>query len=630
MTLVIHVAAEVRNASTTKGALSVVDVGKCKHEDRCHLRDVPFTKRRHSEALEADLPYAERLVNFYSAPVSGLRRAPANCSKPSADLSEASEAFDVIPGPGGQVLFPEHFDEQIHDILEPGDTRLASATSLPQENSLSYPETMNYWQTPEGDFAFVAGYERPASGHENVSDNFPFVLNDRLSPTSELLSPTEGMTSSSGSWGGSEIWDSVQQFFDTMYFVLPVLSYQRLLSRLITEPIWTSNPDFRTLLLSIRMLNTASEFRMGLKQSTPLFDLIHQVERSRLCYEFAEPPTLDAAVVSLFLFTAYNVLEKHTRAFMYLDEAFSLLDAVELVGEEEERRKRQIEQVLFNTEAASLAIYGGKRMKRRARRPLMILDERPTVSDKTEHNAEIDRVATDLLRRLTQIHLADDADALQMTDIESEADIRALFGAVFQRHRYSRIQAADVVITRQWQLSSKLAGSLRNGMSGPKLNETQVEQLGMAAMAWICLLEEGELRIVGLGKLSALVQNIFTLVGHGKCRYVLGGLVGAVLKEDYERNFAHALVHVSMSLAPTGPSPIPPLWDNENGDRDSRVCATVPAEDGDSQSAKILHAFTTTGESSTREEIPPTIGLMEEEQLEDLNPGNIDWLLDLS
>ncbi|KIW95329.1 uncharacterized protein Z519_03913 [Cladophialophora bantiana CBS 173.52] len=383
-----------------------------------------------------------------------------------------------------------------------------------------------------------------------MSDSDIILLNDNLCSVADVVFQGDDLPRS------DEIWKAVDEFFDTMYVVFPVLSYTNLASRLILEPAWRAVPEFCTLLYSIRMVNAASQFRMAPGDKAHLSELITQVERSRLSYDFADPATLDSVVVSLFLFTAYNVLEKHNRAFLYLDEAVSLVEVVEPVDEEDRHRKLQIEQVLFNTEAATFAIYANKSRRRRARRPLKIVDGPPMGPQSVKPTDESDRVAMHLLGRLTEIHMAEDAGAFEEIVVESEADMATLFGAVFKRHRYSRIQAADVVITRQWQLSTKLVADLRHGHGiSPRLQQS-VELLGLAAMSWICLLGEGELRIVGLGKLSGLAQNIYLLAGGGRCQYILGGLTGAVIKEDHEKIFAPRLAEAVMPLISTVPLPM--------------------------------------------------------------------------
>lgn len=174
-----------------------------------------------------------------------------------------------------------------------------------------------------------------------------------------------------------DIWRSVNRFFDAAWFIFPLISYETIQSRLTSQNTWSADPQFRTLLLAIRLANATIEYRMTSANSTILIDLIREVERSRLDFDFAEPPTLDDVLASTVLFVAFNVLEKHGRAFLYLDEAFSLSEGVEAIGEHERLRQQVIQQILYNTEAASAAIYAPATRLRKAKKPTKLLDLLP-------------------------------------------------------------------------------------------------------------------------------------------------------------------------------------------------------------------------------------------------------------
>ena len=278
------------------------------------------------------------------------------------------------------------------------------------------------------------------------------------------------------------------------------------------------------------------------------------METSRLSHDFADPATLDAVVCSLFLFTAYNVLEKHGRAFLYLEEASSLLDAVLPANEKEALWKLRAQQVLFNTEAATNEIYGSRSRQRRGHRPSLRVNATPCAEDAMYNGFESVKVVPRLLKQLTEINMAEDADALERINVESEADADISFGDVLRQQRYFRIQAADVVITRQWQLSSKLLVNRGRGPATRQQSQQSIEQLGIVAMSWACLLGKGELRIVGLGKMTGLARNLSALLGPSKCRPVLLGLAGAVSREDFGKKFISSLAEVvtpMMSSIPT-------------------------------------------------------------------------------
>jgi hypothetical protein len=346
-----------------------------------------------------------------------------------------------------------------------------------------------------------------------------------------------------------DIRAGIQQFFEKSWVVFPVLSYDSLCRRLSLETSWDSDAPLRTLLLSILVANLSCEFRIASQNGPSLLAAVRDVERSRLDYDFAEPPSLDDVVVSLFLFVAYNVLEKHTRAYLYLDEAFSLLGAAGATSDLERRRKRLIEQVLFNTETASVAIYTLLGRQRRSQRPKELLRSIPTSSSQDGQITEYDRLALQLLTRLTEIHAADDTAALE-DDLSGSQDLRALWSVSLQQRQYWRIQAADVSVSHQWRLSTKLANKLKSRALTQKTATAKAEILGVAAMAWICSLKDGELRIVGLGKIFGILQAIRYIAGNNGCDDVTNGLVGALMREDHEKNFAAGVANIVMPLVP--------------------------------------------------------------------------------
>ncbi|VUC23415.1 unnamed protein product [Clonostachys rosea] len=394
---------------------------------------------------------------------------------------------------------------------------------------------------------------------------------DRVELSSNQIYPLESTPcDDTGTYQRDEIWESIDEFFDTAYLIFPIVSYVELTSRLVMQPSWVTVPDLRTLLYSIRLVNSAARYRMDHQNGDELLRRIVEVESSRQAYDFADPATLDAVFCSLALFTANSVLGKHGRAFLYLNEAQILFDDVEPSGCDEEQRKSRIEQVLHNTESATLAIYGRKQKKLQARK-------RPTCSDTVPARVggvglgdRLSAVATQLLQCLTRIHLARDADDISKVNLGSDAILSSL-----GQHPFSRIQSADVMITRQWQLSCKLLTSSEEGNGCKEPPKSMMESLGVVAMSWICVLREGELRIVGLGKLAELAVNIFKLPG-GSHQDSLRGLTGAVMKEDHEGWFALPLADVILSAAYN----VPPLMETQK-DQEIRcsMLARLAAQD---------------------------------------------------
>jgi hypothetical protein len=369
---------------------------------------------------------------------------------------------------------------------------------------------------------------------------------------------------------GADIWESIDEFFDTTYLIFPIVSYVDLASRLVMEPSWETVPDLRTLLYSIRLVNSAARYRMDHQDGDELLGRIAEVESSRQAYDFADPATFDAVFCSLALFTANSVLAKHGRAFLYLNEAQILFDDVKPSGYDEQQRKLRIEQVLYNTESATLAIYGSKENKLPARKRPTCPDTVPARAGGADTGERLGGVANQLLQCLTRIHLARNADDINKVSLGSDAVLSSL-----GQHRYSRIQSVDVMVTRQWQLSCKLVASYAEGAGYERPSTSMMESLGVTAMSWICVLKQGELRIVGLGKLAELAINIFRLPGAGH-QDSLRGLTGAVMKEDYEGRFALPLADLVLSVA----YDVPPVMETQQ-DRELRysVMAHSAAQD---------------------------------------------------
>lgn len=359
-----------------------------------------------------------------------------------------------------------------------------------------------------------------------------------------------------------DVWATVHEFFDTMYLVLPIISYVEVVSSLIMEPNWATSPHLRTLIYALRLGIAAANYRLNSYNELEVQSLVFEVEASRCTYGFADPPTLDAVVCSLILFAACNVLRTQNRAFLYLSEASFLLQAFVPTSEIEEQRRLRLEKVLFNTESATFPIYATRGFKRRARRPSPKWESYPPQQNVLGNNVMSDKLAAHLLRRLTQVHLAEDAKQLNDINIDSEASLKTQFGSeIFNQHRYARIQSTDVVVTRQWRLSCQLVASRG---SSPKTREaagSDVESLGTVAMSWLCLLEAGDLRIVGLGKLVGLAFNIYMLGGRTRFRDHLHALVSLVMGEDHEGEFSLALADLTLPMYCT----IPPQIDPQDG-----------------------------------------------------------------
>jgi hypothetical protein len=381
----------------------------------------------------------------------------------------------------------------------------------------------------------------------------------------------------------------VSEFFAQCWLTYPVLHWETVMEKIQSE-VYLSDPDFRILLVSIRLLNEAGKLRASPGHgSSTLSSLSKDIEdmRSSDDYDFANVPSIDTVVVSLFLFTAYSVCNKHNRAFCYLSEAIGLLDMIsEPSTPTETIRLQRLEHVLFVTESASVSIYGSERKRKLARRPSGITTPEHTLmwykngnsSAEVQNwiqNAErmkADEEAVKLLLLMTRLHLAN--EVTEVANVSVDNMMMANIAQSFHNPSHNRslplsTQTADVAITRQWKLASQWWRVLSMGNNLPSSTDSlqvTIQILGMSTLQWSKTLEPGQLRIVGLGKVVALADNILnisTKLGNiESCTNILGDLINIVLAMDYERYFAPQLSIIEFCMAHV-PRPITPDDDFE-------------------------------------------------------------------
>lgn len=272
----------------------------------------------------------------------------------------------------------------------------------------------------------------------------------------------------------------------------------------IQNEVYLSDPDFCVLLISIRMLNEACKLRASPDRgSSTLSFLTKDVEdmrRSSDDYDFSNFPSIDAVVVSIFLFTAYNVCGKHNRAFCYLTEAIGLMDMIlEPSAPTEIIRLQRLEYVLFVTESASVSIYGSGRNRKLARRPSSITTPEHTLMWYNGGNGaeaqnwirdaermKADEEAVKLLLLMTRLHLANKLTEVANVSVDNmmAANIAKSFDNPSNHQPLTfSTQTADVAITRQWKLASQWWRVLSAGNTLPSSTDSlqlTIQILGMS------------------------------------------------------------------------------------------------------------------------------------------------------
>ncbi|EXJ76590.1 uncharacterized protein A1O5_01098 [Cladophialophora psammophila CBS 110553] len=415
-----------------------------------------------------------------------------------------------------------------------------------------------------------------AERHVPLDTPQPQILFD-LSPTPAHSTPNPPNLMTQEESCADHEEQEVRRFFNDLYTIYPVVDKDIVSKR---SHLGDPAPDahFQTLLLALLMINSASDHRKIATQTTKaaLQSRIEAVEQARSSYDFAECPTVDTVIVSFFLFCAYNTLWRQNRAFLYLREARDLFYIVsETVRDTSDtssrRRLARLELIIFNAELATYAIYGPDIAYRQ--RPKSIPRGAAILQcDPPEDPRE--KQLDNILLQLSQIHAssANDTDnssmgltqsLLEMID-KNESPSISLERLTDQVRSFEasgsggiRRLTADVIITHNWRSLEKISKMLDHRTNSPISGSAQGFQASAAirrvisnkassALAAACSLNEGDLRVVGLGKIAHITTSFREIHLRGgadldECKNTLAGLLFTIVKTDYERTYAHTI-----------------------------------------------------------------------------------------
>ena len=406
------------------------------------------------------------------------------------------------------------------------------------------------------------------------NSNLDFVLETNYIPTEQdlliglephlLIEPISGF-----SFSTENLISELSTFFRQAYVAYPLVHHNTLV-RKVNEGWHIWDREFRALILSIAVLNEACKVRLSPQHDPRAMKfLVRIVENLRIGsdgYHFAENPSIDTVIVSIFLFVAYSVSNKHNRAFCYLTEAIGLSNlVVEPSNQIERTRQKRLSYVLYITESATVSIYGSHRSRIISPRPS---DPLETISSLSWYNQEgdaqdrigdfshdeilmLDKQAVELLLLMTRLHLATDVSevAQTMADDRLICSITTPFesSACTAPLRYDT-QIADVAITRQWKLARLWWKDISRQpalVSSEEAINSTVEAIATTTLTWSKTLQPRYLRILGLGKLVDLIDsisNISTSVGRvGACTALVRHLIQTVAETDYDGYFAPRL-----------------------------------------------------------------------------------------
>ncbi|KAL7929990.1 hypothetical protein V8C35DRAFT_313806 [Trichoderma chlorosporum] len=396
------------------------------------------------------------------------------------------------------------------------------------------------------------------------------------------IPPIENFDEVAFSW--QDIVTEMTLFLMKYYQRHPIIDLESVFRR-IAHGDHLLDPTFRTLLLSIFLVNEAAQLRHSPDRGPARLDiLIGATEKSRAnssdCH-FADFPSLDTVIVSLFLFIAYSVRDKHNRAFIYLTEAIGLMDLVKYpCGRTEIIQYHRIECLLFVTEAASNSIYGVRGKRRIAKNPSNpppkeVLDgwyisehkprELPPPLSSMDYES-LDKRAAGLLYAMTRLYSAHDTTGV--SSVAFQDDILATLSDDDDQKPSCCMQTADVAITRQWQLATHWWHALsENGHSSEKKDSARyvIQIIGLTAVQHTRLLPSGTCRIVGHGKLAALADTMFKISSAldilACCSSLIRDMIRIVSKADCERSFAGglSLIEICIEEVPRSVSSAPEL-----------------------------------------------------------------------
>lgn len=359
---------------------------------------------------------------------------------------------------------------------------------------------------------------------------------------------------------GSPTLERTAEVFDffmrNVYATLPVINLDSFTRRLNKHPgHW--DVEFCTLAFAIDMLHESYKYAV-----TPTIGTVKtlicmsKIEKLRCRYDFAEHPSADTVIVSFALFVAYSVNGKSRRALLYLSEASRLVEFVQPDNWIETMRIQRLKALLFITASASTLLSANPAWKIDV--PLSSdVDELVSWYDMVGTTAidvasqeirELDRFAIRQLQLMTRLHLT--ARNENSRDFLGEADVaNSISSVTLPATPMVRIVMADLSITQLW-FSSHRRRLYSDGNDDYVLQFGQsvslAETTGRKALAWARSLSQSELRIVGLGKLVDILENMVhqcTLDPHStaEVEILARDLISAICTADYGSMYATTL-----------------------------------------------------------------------------------------
>ena len=345
-------------------------------------------------------------------------------------------------------------------------------------------------------------------------------------------------------------------FMRDIYAVLPVINFDNFTNHL-NQDHGNWDVEFSALAHALDMLHESYMYKL-----TPtggprnVLSCISMIEQLRCRYDYAEDPTADTVIVSFALFVAYNVVGKHQRALLYLSEASKLVDFTRTDSPIEAMRIQRLKALLFITTSATTLLSENSAWRVDVPPPVDIEDliswyslAGTSAGDMaSEDIRDLDQFAIRQLQLMTQIYRSARDGA--SWDYLGEYNVANSVSSVrLPATRMVRIVIADLSITQLWFSSDKRrlhnSGNYDNIL---KLCQTAnlAETTGRKALAWARSLSQSELRIVGLGKMVDILENMVHLCSldpnsTAEVEILARDLTTAISTADYEFTYATTL-----------------------------------------------------------------------------------------
>lgn len=488
-------------------------------------------------------------------------------------------------------------EEQLFSSISPHPSPAETERQTPDDSDGRHAEEVSSQSTDSGPYQLPRHYfDSISQGQENDSIDMPpgFSIDQLIFATPDVLpfdfepAPSSAANRTADRDRGLDLFQNenaidvskeaiiaeVSRCFSAVYQRYPLWHLDTLLSKIEQGEYATCN-EFRSICLSIYLLNESVLFRKNPRHgSSRIMQIMEEIESTRAYSNkdhFAECPSTNSAIVSLTMFIAYSVCDRYNLAFYHLNEAAGLLRLIDIdtLDSHEKALYRRLEAVLFITESASMLVYGKARKNRMICCPDNLSnlessmrwyseDHRPNLTLPSAladiRLGSLDNKAVNLLHALVCLYNATTAEEISKVSIPSPAisDIIEQ-GAMGD----TSLQAADVDITRQWQLCLRWQQVLSSRKSkapsrcNPGAGYT-LQIMGLTVLQYSRAIRPEECRIVGHGKLAGLAMAIYDIASNlgvpDGCAGIIGDLIRTVYDMDYERHFAPELSLVQLCI----------------------------------------------------------------------------------